>query len=389
MPQLTKKKIMLLNFPLLDVGGIVTWSHQIQKGFAKLGFQADHYYCTPTGRFKSSTTEIMPIGGKFKRGEKIPSQTLGYHGQINVDHYWHIQKEYDYVIFIHPSPHPTKANKKDERIISWKNLYENCSIPKVVIFHDKKWHKTNKWFLEVHNHIDVILAAQHNFIESVNEYANKIRRGLPIITDWLYFPIEIPNVDKEYMKYYTKENRLCMMPQWIKWKNHEKLLNVAKDIKIPIHFYNGGMEYHKIAKKDIWQEAIKTDWVEDEYINKDALHEYHGFVTYEIVKSVYTKSFGAIDLTTRTYQNYTHHESCLYGTPLLCTEECRQGPYNHIHDGEYWPIDMNDIAGSINNFWITNHNTKLEIAYNAAIRTRENFACEKIAKKINDIVETI
>ena len=77
---LEKKKVLLINWVLLDVGGITTWSHQIVKGFEKIGWQADHYYATRTGRFKCSELDFTPIGDKFKRGEKVPSRSLGFKG---------------------------------------------------------------------------------------------------------------------------------------------------------------------------------------------------------------------------------------------------------------------------------------------------------------------
>ena len=381
---LEKKKVLLINWPLLDVGGITTWNHQIIKGFQKIGWQADNYYATPTGTYKTSETEFIPIGGKFKRGEKIPSKTLGFFGDENIEKYKILVENYDYVIFVHPSPHPTKSNKADSRIISWQRLYKECNKPKVVVFHDKKWNKTNEWFKDVANYVDVVLAAQHNFIESTTEYSNLGNK--PILTDWLYFPLDVEGINPFELE---REQRLCMCPQWIKWKKHIELLKDAFGIVLPIHFYNGGMEYHKIVWTEPWNKSILIDWVEDTYVNKEAKHEYHGFKTYEDIKKVYKKSLGSIDLTTRTYQNYTHHECSLYGCVLLCTEECRQGPYNHIHDGEFWPIDMDDITGSINSFCDISEDSRRNIVLPAHLRTVENFDCRKIAMKINSLVESL
>lgn len=384
--KLEKKKVLLINWVLLDVGGITTWSHQIVKGFEKIGWQADHYYATRTGRFKCSETDFTPIGDKFKRGEKVPSKSLGFKGTWNKEYYVQLLENYDYVIFIHASPHPTKGNLAAEGMSEWKDLYTLCNKPKVVIFHDKKWHKTNEWFTEVRDYIDVILAAQHNFIESVESYANL--PGKKILTDWLYFPIDTDGCAPSYPDV-PREQRLCMMPQWIKWKNHSIILETENDIKIPIHFYNGGMEYHKLVWTSDWNSSIRVDWVEDCYVNKECKHEYHGFQSYNKIKETYKKSLGSIDMTMRTYQNYTHHECSLYGCILLCTEECRQGPYNHIFDGEYWPIDVADAAKSINDFVDLSESSKEEIRQKAFIRTKENFECAKIAEKINSIVENL
>lgn len=379
------KKVMLINWPLLDVGGIVTWANNIVKGFEKIGWQADHYYATRSGNFKCSKTEFTPIGGKFKRGEKLPSKVLGFNGELNLEHYRNLIEEYDFVIFIHPSPHPNKGNLKAKGMENWKELYRQCNKPKVVIFHDKKWHLTNKWFADVRDHIDVVLAAQHNFIESVEQF--KAVSDKPLVTDWLYFPIDttdciIHNTNIQ------RENRLCMLPQWIKWKNHRYILGEGEAIRTPIHFYNGGMEYHKLFKTAYF-DCIRIDWVEDMYINKDARHEYHGFQNREKVKEIYWKSLGSIDMTTRTYQNYTHHESSLYGCILLCTEECREGPYNHIHPGEYWSINVCDVARSINDFVNLPECYKEEIRLKAFIRTKRNFECSKIATKILSIVDNL
>lgn len=386
--QLTKKKVMLVNWPLLDVGGITTWSHQIIKGFERNGFQADHYYATRTGNFKCSEDGFTPIGNKFKRGEKIPSKTIGFAGDSNINYFKNLCLNYDYVLFVHPSPHPNKANLAAKDMEDWKRLYIECPIPRVVIFHDKKWHKTNQWFLDVIEDVDVVLAAQHNFIESVHDYCNHRRDDIK--RDWLFFPMDTSlavSINGGIKN--QRKNKLCMMPQWIKWKNHNKILEVADKIKTPIHFYNGGMEYHKLCKLKMWADSIRIDWVEDEYVNKEALHEYHGFVTYEEVLKQYQECLGSIDLTTRTYQNYTHHESSLYGCILLCTEDCREGPYNHIHEGEYFSIDLNDIAGSVNRFVELPEDVKNQIRIKAYERTVNDFDCKKVVQKINSVVEQL
>ncbi len=219
------------------MGGITTWAHQIIKGFRNNGFEANHYYATRTGTFKCSETESIPIGNKYKRGEKIPSKSIGFVGEARIAEFRKLCDSYDYVIFIHPSPHPTKGNLAAKGMEDWRRLYSECPIPKVVIFHDKKWDRTNPWFKDVVDHVDVVLAAQHNFIDSVNTYAN-LSTKKPILTDWLFFPIDMEHVGTARVK----EPRLVSAPQWIKWKNHDKLLEVADQIKLPIHLYNGGMQ---------------------------------------------------------------------------------------------------------------------------------------------------
>ena len=377
-----KKKIAIFNFPLLDVGGITTWAINISKGFNKLGFSVDHFYCTPTGRFSCEENYFVPIGDKYQRGEKIPSQSIGYEG---LDETWYhdFLDNYDFVIFAHPSPHPTKGNLERSGIKDWQLLYKYCHIPNVVIFHDMKWHLTNEWLVDVKEYIDVILAAQHNFIDSVEFYAKQASKK--IVTDWLFFPIDTNGCSIDFK---NQRDHLTMLSQWIKWKNHHLLLQEANDVKIPIYFYNGGMEYHKLCKTDIWNN-IRVDWVEDSYVNKEAKHEYFGFVHYNKVRQIYRESLGNIDLTTRTYQNYTHHECSLFGCVLLCTEECRQGPYNHIHDGEYWPIDINNIANSINKFVDVSEDEKANIRLKAFNRTKHDFECSQIANKINQIIFSI
>jgi hypothetical protein len=384
-----KKRVLLLNWVMLDIGGIVTWSHQIIKGFNKLGWQADHYYCTRTGRFGCSETDFVPIGKKFKRGEKIPSKSLGFSSFEDIEYFNKIQDDYDFIIFVHPSPHPTKGNLSANGMENWKQLYFNAKIPVIVVFHDKKWRKTNSWFSEVVNNIDVVLAAQHNFIESVEDFASMRDLNLnPIVTDWLFFPLDTDKCGLDFQDF-PREEKLCMLPQWIKWKNHRAILDVGDKIKIPIHFYNGGMEYHKIVWTPRCNKSIKVDWVEECYVNKESIHEYHGFISYEEVKKVYMQSVGSIDLTIRTYQNYTHHECSLYGCCLLCTEDCRIGPYNHIHDKEFWPVDIYNVEKSINDFISLPQSCKDEMRSLALIRTRENFECSKIASKIISIVETL
>jgi hypothetical protein len=124
-------------------------------------------------------------------------------------------------------------------------------------------------------------------------------------------------------------------------------------------------------------------------VNSEALHEYYGFVTCDHVYNVYERHMGSIDLTTRTYQNFTHHEGTLRGCAILCTEECRAGPYNHIHAGEYWLVDMDHIAGSLNAFCELDDDHKYNITRPAFERTMKDFSRQNIAQKIIQIVESL
>ena len=52
-----------------------------------------------------------------------------------------------------------------------------------------------------------------------------------IYIDWLFFPLDVPDNQPSD----KREDYICMMPQWIKWKNHHKVKEVLKKLLIKTH----------------------------------------------------------------------------------------------------------------------------------------------------------
>lgn len=316
------EKIALVFFPINDVGGIITWNKQIQLGFKKLGVETMYFYATPTLRFNvDNDNDILK-----ERYTQLAGYHLSYH-KNKLKETLEILNSFDAVIFTKSSPHPTKDNLKHESINYWSHLYTEVKVPKVVVFHDELWEKTNSWSEEVAEHVDICIAAQKRFIHSVNRYPSK---GIKYYD---FFPMDFDSIDKLDLN--AKQNFGMVATQWIKWKNHHKLLPLMPKISTPILLFGAGMEWHYLKKTQEYKEAIGVDlkmngcelagvdqndiW---EFLgnpkiivhNGKSPHPMVGTVKYPLLQEFYSKALFSLDLSSRGYTNYTHFEPLAYRT---------------------------------------------------------------------------
>lgn len=340
------KNIALVFFPINDVGGIITWNKEVMKGFERIGIKCMYFYATPGNKYSCDPDQEI----KKERYTQLPGYHLSYNAQ-NVKDSIEILNQFDAIIFTKSSPHPTKDNLKYKDIQNWQLLYSKTKPPKVVVFHDALWQKTNPWAAEVAEYVDICIAAQKKFIHCVNAYPVDCEKY------WDFFPIDFVSIDKIDLS--RKAYKFGMVAtQWLKWKNHHKFLPMLPDIRIPIYLFGAGMEWHYLKKSEAYLQGIGKDWKmtpegadrEDDVIwhNPESKHVMWGHVKYEELQQFYADAFFSIDLSTKGYTNYTHFEPLCYRTLSLIETSVLNDPDNIIPGDCCVSYDMNDLSNVIN-----------------------------------------
>lgn len=364
-------KIVIINFPILDVGGISSWVENILKGFKCIDIYVDHYYATSQRRFSCEEDRKVPIGRHYVKGDKLPSKHTSYWTEERVEIFAkYINNTYDYCIFAHPSPHPIKSQLALPCANYWMGYYRHITIPKMVIFHDSKWERTNKWFAEVSDHIDICMADQRPHMYSMNSYPG----NMPKV--WTYFPLDFDQCNGE-----VKRKKIGMMAtQWIKWKNHHKVLPHFKDFQFPMYVYGTGMEYHKLRVSGEVTENFGYNKIDPEFYTQGVKHKYFGFITYQKFVERFKRSILSLDASTRGYNNFTHFEPMMFGC-ISCTERNVMAfPLCMIPEDCTWVYDMDNLAEMLNVLY-RSKNIRKEIAVNAW-KWVQRFDCKRIAKEL-------
>lgn len=373
------EKIALVYFPMNDPGGIITWNREIQKGLNTLGVDTMYFYATPGNSYGCDPNDDI----KKERYTMIAGYHLSYSDK-NIKDSINILNQFDAVIFTKISPHATQDNLNRPCIENWPLLYQEVKIPKLVVFHDALWFKTNKWSEEVAPFIDICLSAQKKFVDSVEAYPAKCLKY------WDYFPIDFESINK--LDLTKKEHFGMVATQWIKWKNHHKLLPQLPKIKLPIYLYGAGMEWHYLKKSPEYLAGIGLDLKMtdpkkmeseeakkgiaglfiDELLGKqiksfdfiEALknvavihnpkspHIMFGNVTYAELQKTYSKAILSIDLSTRGYTNYTHFEPLAYRTISMMELKVLNDPANIIPDDCCMGYDMDSLEWVINKAFV-------------------------------------
>lgn len=370
-------RIAILHFPVNDVGGIDSWVINIQKGFRRLGHEPQLIHSTAQSRFKCHPTE----GRTTSRKTILPGIHLGYRFN-ELDKTLAKLNEYDLVIYLHPAPHPTADNLKREDIDNWRDLYTKVTKPKLQIHHDAKWDTTNDWIIDVVDHVDAVLAAQHHFLPAVERYVEHraIDPSTSIKTWWEYFPLDVPKGNIELLLP-RKEPFGIVATQWIQWKNHRKFLPMLPQIETPIRFFGAGIEYHYAVREGEFDKYIGTDVKEHIVYNEDNPHRYIGFVPYQEVLTAMELATFSIDLSTRGYTNMTHWEPLMYGTANMMAREVFDDEFNEVPRDCLWIYDFDELPKHI--IEVMNSNTMRRVTARRGFEFVSDVCdCEKVAARI-------
>lgn len=330
--------IAIVHWPINDVGGINSWGENFIKGLRANGHTVQLYYCTPQGRFECYPNKKL----RKLKWSILPAYHLSYKPE-------HLKKtietlnQYNLIVFLHPSPHPTGLVMKVPYGLNWQEIFRGTKPAKLCVFHDMWWQKNNAWLAEVANHVDACLAAQRLFVDSVALYPSRI--GVP--KHWEYFPLDLEAAES-CRRTATKIDRAVCCTQWLKIKNHDKLLPQLPDVKYPVHFYGFGEEYYQLRIKGIFPLVMGMDHKEGRRCNKKSKHQFHGFRPYEEVLQAMAEARVSIDLSTKGHTNMTHWEPMTVGTVSMAERRVVEHPHNQIPADCLWMYDLDDVGESIN-----------------------------------------
>jgi hypothetical protein len=329
-------KIAVVHWPLNDVGGIDSWCKNFVVALGRLGIPNRTYYATPQGRYGCSPdVELVKARHVLLRATHLSYRRDLLAGSLRE------LNGYDLIVMIHPSPHPTRKVMASKDPRGWMELYRGTRPPKLVIFHDANWRKTNPWFAEVADHVDAAAAAQRLFVASVEDYPAACPKR------WDYFPLDL-SVGARLRSRVRGRRGVIVCTQWLKWKNHHRLLPHLPRVLPPVSLYGAGQEYYTLKKSGVFQTVVGTDHVTGEVYDPSGRHHYHGFVPYERVLGAMSRSVASLDLSTKGYTNMTHWEPLAVGTLSLIERRVAEHPDNQIPADCCVPYDLDSVADDVN-----------------------------------------
>lgn len=315
-------KIKLVHWPINNIGGILTWIREVKWGFQQFGHEVEvvcpaDYHPRPETMAKDSYDKGVPACNVWP----IVSDT-----ELNKT--MAMLNSADFVLFCHPSPHPTKdQRRKVADGLRWKQVYERLTVPRLVVFHDNNWQKTNAWFADVSEHVPAIMAAQHIFMESVEKYPTTTRF-------WSYFPIRVPEGPINQVRAGG-----LMATQWLRWKRHREFMEKLAELQAvtTFDFYNGGIEYWYLRKEEPFQK-----YVGDIGDPEEQIIQYRGPVPHEEIVTAMQRALFCVDYSKRGYTNYTHWEPLLFGAYSFTHEDVIANPYCELPDMSPMVVPFND-----------------------------------------------
>lgn len=329
-------KIAAVTWPINDVGGINSWSENFISGARKIGHHVQAFYCTASKTFKCDPDM------KIRRGQEystLPAKHISYHPE-KLKQAIDTLNGFDVIVFLHTSPHPTRAQMTYNWFADWKSIYEEPKAKKITVFHDAWWERNNTWFADVAGALDRIIIAQQFFIPSVNRYPAKCKRLV------VPFPMDLEQA--EVLRKNKKENACYSGTQWLHIKNHEKFLPQLPKVEIPVKLYGCGIKYYYLRRDGELDKVIHYDAMQDLVLNKNSIHDYFGFVDLEVALDAMSKCKMSIDLSTKGQINMTHWEPMLYGVVSLVEDRAFSDPHCLIPDDCCLTYDLQCAASAIN-----------------------------------------
>lgn len=323
-------KIRLVHWPVNNAGGILTWVRAIRSGFESMGHEVK-VICPVDYHPKDRVITKDDYDKGIPACQMLPMVSEREFSELMVD-----LNGADLVVFCHASPHPTKSQmEKTKSGRRWVDVYQNLTTPRVVVFHDNLWEKTNPWFADVAEHVPFVLAAQHLFMESAERYPTKVRQ-------WAYFPIAVPPLQEE------PRSGGLMATQWLGWKRHREFfthLPALTALGVNFTFFNSGLEWH----------YLKNELPFETWIGEDKRLQYRGPVPHEELLTALRKAQFSVDYSNRGYTNYTHWEPLLCGAYSFVHEDVLRNAYCELPESEMVvPFDDTNIVEQIRGILGTN-----------------------------------
>ncbi len=328
--------IAAVTWPINDVGGINSWSENFISGARKVGHRIQTFYCTASKKFKCDPNK------KIRRGQEystLPAKHISYHPDMLKDAIETLN-QFDVIIFLHTSPHPTKAQKSYPWYKDWMAIYNQSKPIKLVVFHDAWWERNNTWFFEVADSLNRIIIAQQFFKPSVDRYPSDCEKLI------VPFPMDLEQA--EHFRQNKKENTCYLGTQWLGIKYHEKFLPQLPKVEIPVKLYGCGIKYFYLRRDGELDKVIHYDHMQERLLNSDSIHDYFGFVDYEIALEAMSKCKMSIDLSYKGQINMTHWEPMLLGVISLVEERAFNDERCLIPEDCCFTYDLPCAASAIN-----------------------------------------
>ena len=389
-----KKKITILSWEILEMGGINSLIMGFQSGFPKLGYEVVTYHATKNGRLKLLEDDFV-LNTKWFRPK---AKNLGWDNKEQVKQYRKDVKESDLVLSIHGCPHPTKSGAKGD--FGWQKLYDipkKYKVPIVLQFTDNLWDRSYKWIQDViDNKVTIIYGLYNTGFSSLS----KLSEDLHFI-DW---PIDF---DTAYPPQKQRKIDACWMPQWKKWKGIYELINqlaVEPDAFRTV-FFNSGIEYYNIRNTEVWAKAIhqenrpKTgperntrDYFQKIIHNPKSKADYFGLVYPDQVSQIYANSKVSIELggaynKRMVAQNtYCMLEPMLVGCVAATAPEIANDKRSRVYGLDIvHPLDPNALIDSIQDI-VKDENRRVYLSGRAYDWAWENCRDEAVSQKVIDLV---
>jgi hypothetical protein len=364
------KTIAVVDWLMNEVGGINSYCENIIEGLRMNDYDVTHYYVTKQIKLGCDPDKKVKRGG---RCHLLPALHLSYRPEF-IQYAIDELNRYDFLLFIHPSPHPTKGNMDCDYPENWKKLYQETTPRKLVMLHDRHWDRTNKWFGDVAEHVDFLFAAQKHFCDAANRYPADIPKF------WDYFPLNL-NLTKSTLPHGI------VATQWIRSKNHNKVVPLLSQIHLPLKFYGSGSEYYTIRAEGGFEGQLGIDYFDDGYVyNSESPHNFYGYQEYHEVLGVMSQCRYSIDLSYAGMTNMTHWEPMTVGTVSVMEERTANDPTNVIPEDCFIAYPLSDFVGAMNELY-TLPDSELEPIRQAGWKFVQDAAKEKVAKRIMEFVD--
>lgn len=336
MPKLPAKKpkIALVHWPINDVGGINSWCKNFIKGLDALGVENQLYYSTVQTRYDCHPDREI----KCPRYSRLAAKHLSYMKR-SIKSTVATLNQYDLILFVHPSPHPTRLNTKADETYGWQDIYREVKAKKFVVIHDVNWQKTNAWFAEVADHVDALMAAQAMFMTPALAYPADIPKK------WEYFPLLL----RDPTTIPKKHPEAVICTQWVKLKNHRHFIPQLSKAQYPINFYGSGQEYYELRKTSEFVQHV-TDRNKTA-INGQAPDEkavFHSYVPYEDLLNYMAQASVSMDLSIKGQVNMTHWEPMTMRTVSMIEKRVLAHPDCQIPEHCCYAFDLDNAVEDIN-----------------------------------------
>jgi glycosyltransferase involved in cell wall biosynthesis len=275
-------KIALILWDISKVGGILSSTRRLKRGFQDLGHEVETF-------FVSFNTRKLPApkraGIKYVGVDPAEfDHTVGTENEIFLAMFKRQLEKFDIFVFAHPCPTITK----DFGSRAWQEIYK-MPQPKIPIVHDPLYSEHYPWLLEVKDHITGVVCFQKKAFDAVRkDFPNAIVTSIP--------------ADVEECGLYNelKEDIVISPHQFKAWKNVDQFIRAIPSLNYTAEVYNIAIEYFYMAgslekRKEKYKDA--DGWIWEKALASGKM-KYLGYVSNDEILRAFKRSKCMVDLST-------------------------------------------------------------------------------------------